>query len=338
MNPNDRVARVSDDLFDTSPVLVYGPRKAGTTLLQSLLDGGATMLMLPDELKLKYMIRPGWPFGKTAATWFIERGRSFFENWFRIASDGRSVELTGEPAVAGLTGDQVGGILDVGAYAAGLGELLRSGANDPADLLRGDARAFLAAMKSGASSCQRWASKEVGGDPEKVTELFLRCFPQGHVVYLVRQPEFIVRSIIMDRRRKGKPMSFRRLLHECRDAQNVVNFGHTHASRGGLVVSYETLTADTPHVVGRLCDELGLPRDPVHEGPTTLGRAVVVATSSRQTTKVFRQEADWKKDLTAREVLAIRLFRLIAPVYYMLKGSRKVAYGEVRALLDPRGF
>jgi hypothetical protein len=328
---------MDEDLL-SQPVLVYGPRKAGTTLLQSLLDGGSAMLMLPDELKLKYMVRPDWPFGKPAAAWFIERGRSFFGRWFRIAPDGRTVERTGDAAVAGLTGEQVSGILDPDAYAAGLGELLARGVEDPGELMRGDARAFMAALKIDKASYRGWASKEVGGDPAKVTALFLRSFPEGRVVYLVRQPEFIVRSIIMDRRRKGKAMSLRGILHECRDAQNVVNFGHAHASRGGLVVSYETLTADTQRVVNRLCDELGLPHDPVHEGPTTLGQAVVVITSSRQTTKVFRQEADWKKDLTAREVLAIRLFNSVAPAYYKLMGGRKVAYGEVRALLDPIGL
>ncbi len=38
-------------------VLVYGPRKAGTTLFQNLLDGGDQVFAYPAELKLKSFIR-----------------------------------------------------------------------------------------------------------------------------------------------------------------------------------------------------------------------------------------------------------------------------------------
>ena len=178
----------------------------------------------------------------------------------------------------------------------------------------------------------------MGGDPEHVTSLFLRSFPAGNLIYLVRQPEFIARAIIMDRRRKAKRMSFRRLLHECRDAQDVVNFGYKHALAGGLVVSYEALTENTAAITAKICGVVGLPADEVHSKPTTFGETVVVVTSSRQTTSVFRQEKEWTKDLTGREKLAVRLFRAVAPLYYRLKGRRKICYGDLRALLGAKGY
>ncbi|WAC20194.1 sulfotransferase [Luteolibacter sp. SL250] len=324
--------------FLSRPVLVYGPRKAGTTLLQSLLDGGRAMVMLPDELKLKYMSRPGWPDGKSAARWYVEKGRSCFPDLFKVAADDRTVEVKPDTGVAGLSRAELEEILDLRAYASGLEGLMRDGTAGVRELIEGEVCAFVGALKEGPGQAVCWGSKEVGGDPGHVTSLFRKCFPEGRVVYLVRQPEFISRSIIMDRRRKGKRMSFRRLVHECRDAQEVVNFGLRHALDGGLVVSYEALTGDTPAITDKICSEVGLPADPVHSGPTTLGRAVVVVTSSRQTTKVFRQESDWTKDLTAREKFAIRFFRLVGPLYYRLKGGRKVPYEELRGVLAAKGF
>jgi hypothetical protein len=37
-------------------VLIYGPRKAGTTLFQNLLDGTDDLAVYPVELKLKYFV------------------------------------------------------------------------------------------------------------------------------------------------------------------------------------------------------------------------------------------------------------------------------------------
>lgn len=336
IQPCDEQGTAGQD-FLARPVLVYGPRKGGTTLLQSLLDGGQALLMLPDELKLKDMARPGWPWKQSAARRFVERGRSFFPDLFRIGSDGKTVRVDETSSFAGLTRAQLEEILDPETYAAGLEKLLREDVGDKAELICGDVRAFVASLKGGIGGKSMWGSKEVGGNPKDVVSLFQRCFPEGRIVYLVRQPEFISRSIILNRHRKGKRMSLRSLLHECRDAQNMVNSGYDLAMRNGLVVSYEALTENPAAVTESICRELGLPADPVHSGPTTLGRPVVVMTSSRQTTDVFRQEADWRKGLTAREVLAIRLFQCLGPLYYRFHGSRKANYGELRAFLAERG-
>ncbi len=315
------------------PVLVYGPRKAGTTLLQNLLDGGQEMLMLPGELKLKYMTRPGWPAGKPAARWFVERGRGHFRNLFRVGDDGKTVQINDPRGFAALSSVPLDGIFDMQRYVAGLEGMLRENPSAPKDLILGEMRAFIAAFRDGVGNRTRWGSKEVGGVPSRIISLFKECFPEGKVVYLVRQPEFITRSIILDRRRRGKRMSLRSLIHECRDAQNVVNYGHHHHDQGGLVISYEALTENTAAVISDVCQELGLPQDPVHLGPTILGSPVVVSTSSRKTTEVFRQAGDWKDGLTFRELFAVRLFRLFGPLYYRAIGQPKTCYAALRKSL-----
>jgi len=333
---NPPAAAAGDDTFWKRPLLVYGPRKAGTTLLQSLLDGGSSILMVPDELKLKYMVRSGWPMEKPAARWFVERGRSFFPGLFRIGADGRTVEVNPGAGIAGVDRDQVDEILDLEVYASGLQEVLRDGVSDAADLIRADVRAFTRALRNGVQGAGCWASKEVGGDSEQIISLFLRCFPEGRVVYLVRQPEFIVRSVILDRRRKGGRLSLGKVLRECRSAQRVVDFGHRHALGNGVVVAYESLTENPAAVIGHVCRELGLEAESVHTGPTTFGKPVVVNTSSRNTTRVFRQENDWRKDLALREIITIRCFGLLGRLCHRLRGKRKIHYRELREMLSPR--
>lgn len=323
--------------FLARPVLVYGPRKGGTTLLQNLLDGGRTILMLPTELKLKDMARPNWPWKQSAARRFVERGRSFFPEFFRMGSDGKRLEVNATSSFSGLSREELEEIIDPKVYAAGLEKLLCENVSDPAGLIRGDVSAFVTSLRNGIEGKERWASKEVGGVPKNVVALFQKIFPEGQIVFLVRQPEFIVRSIIHDRRRKGKRMSMRSLLHECRDAQNLVNAGSEHARRNGLVVSYEALTENTAAVIENICRELGLPTDPIHSTPTALGRQVVVTTSSRKTTEVFRQESDWRKGLGLREKLAIRFCQLFGPLYFRFQGEGMADYGDLRALLAKEG-
>ena len=128
-------------------------------------------------------------------------------------------------------------------------------------------------------------------------------------------------------------MGLRKLLHECKDAQNVVNFGLKHARGGGLVVSYESLTENPGAVMESVCRELELPVHPIHSSPTTLGKPVVVVTSSRPTTEVFRQITDWKSGLSRKEILAITLFQLLAPLFYRLKGGKMVRYQELHSFV-----
>ncbi len=91
---------------------------------------------------------------------------------------------------------------------------------------------------------------------------------------MVRQPEFIVRSIILDRQRKGKRMSARSILHECFDAQNVIQEGYEVAVSGeAAVVVYEELTENPMTGIEKLCGEIGIPYEPVNAGPDDIGSA-----------------------------------------------------------------
>ena len=290
------------------PVLVYGPRKAGTTLLQSLLDGSPALLMIPGELKLKVFVRRKGRSKEDPMGLFVERGRSIFAALFERKPGGQGIQAKDGPEFSGLSRARLSALFDAGEYVARLSELLARKPTNLGGILTGDASAFAASLRGGHGDTTRWASKEVGGDPGEVLDLFLQHFPRGRIVFAVRQPEFVVRSILLKRRRKGGRMSIRRIFHECRDAQNIVSYCHNHALGRDVVVAYERLTADTAREIARICQELKIPFDEIMTVPTTLGEPVVVHTSSRQTTKVFHWEGNWWDDLTWREVLVIRLF------------------------------
>ncbi|MEF8848944.1 MAG: hypothetical protein V5A68_07410, partial [Candidatus Thermoplasmatota archaeon] len=53
-------------------VLIYGPRKAGTTLLDNLLDGNSELFVHPRELKIKHFINSIWPAQPNATENFVK--------------------------------------------------------------------------------------------------------------------------------------------------------------------------------------------------------------------------------------------------------------------------
>ncbi len=314
------------------PILVYGPRKAGTSLLQNLLDGGSQLLMVPGELKLKAFTRKGRHASNDIERVFLQRGRSMFKAMLDFSDFGQP-GLKSEFRFSGLKREELEGLVDLESYVRQLGEMARTPGLGLRDALDADAAAFQSAIRMAPRPSGRWASKEVGGLPARIIGLFHRCYPEGMVVLLVRQPEFVVRSVILDRRRKGKPLGPRRLLRECHDVQRVITYCARHgASIGRIVVRYEDLTRSPEPVVRSICEAVGIAFEPVMTRPTTLGRTVVVDTSSRPTATVFKQESNWRKDLRALEIWVIwTYFRLLGPLAALLRGRRFVRYSRFSA-------
>lgn len=316
------------------PLLVYGARKSGTTLVQSMLDGGASLPMVPGELKLKYIVKKRWikSRSRSLAQWYPKAGRSIFP---------LTPEAGKEPEpIGGLTREQLAPFLDLEKYAAGLDAIAVQDDLTLAEILREDASAFLGALKADVRSAKFWGSKEVGGQTVEILRLFRECFPDGMLVLVLREPVYTVRSILLNRLRRGNhPGGMRSIIHEFVDAQRVLNEAHREASEGNaVIVTYEKLTADPAGESKLLCERLGIPFEEIFSRPTTLGQEMVVDTSSRQTTKVFRQVADWREGLTRKQVFTLNLCRILGPVAYRLRGKRMVPYAEMTQLLDSKAL
>jgi hypothetical protein len=250
-------------------VLVYGPRKAGTTLFQNLLDGTDALAVYPAELKLKYFVK-NRPEGRLVDAY---RARS------RVAEI-KSPHFSIDKYQA-LWRDE---------SDAGLGALIRR-----------DMAHMLAASDSRVTP-KLWAAKEVGGRTEAILQEWRRLFPQGRVLFILRDPLMVTRAVLNDRRRKERELSAWQIARETVDPLRVVATAARHLGKAGTFgIAYEDLVADTPGTMKRVAAFLGIPFDEVLTRPTLFGEPVVVRTASRPEKEVFRSDEKWDDGLTARE-------------------------------------
>jgi hypothetical protein len=316
-------------MFHNAPILVYGPRKGGTTLLQSLLDGGQDVVMLPGELKLKWLAQRTQLSPQQFAEYYAQRGRLDFQ--FLLQRDERNQvlkPLRAKPSYhfASFSTEQTNQIFDPARYAHSLEELRHQTFDASthealaSQILTQDVDAFIAALKTPNPNWKTWGSKEVGGDTRVVLE--------DKIVFLVREPVFVVRSIITDRRRKNQTMSAGQIWRECREAQNIISAAFEYSHRE-LMVTYENLTTDVESEMKRVAEYLGISDEKCLTNPTTLGIEMIVRTASREEKGVFKQSPDWRTNLTPREIRVISLFQKLAPTLYKLRGQNFVSYATL---------
>jgi hypothetical protein len=338
--------------FLENAVLVYGPRKSGTTLLQSLLDGGAQMLMLPGEAKIKFLFEPrvGAPYLLRYA--LQENG----DDWtFARATIGAGAleRIPGGVHLPGLSLEETARVFDLEKYRDKLKELhaaqpdhtyekLARGDTAPHreySRMQNDVRAEVAAFAacvhgreySHSETAPRfkcWAIKEVGGHPQKIIERWRALVPNLKIIFLVRDPRFVVRSIILDRRRKGIRLGFFKIWKECEAAQDIVGAAFSQKLDCDVIVSYEQLTRDTPTEMQRIAKVIGIEWTHRLSAPTMLGQSAVVRTSSQKTDRVFQSEKSWDDDLFPYQKRAIRWFYCLAPIFYKWRGRAFVRYHE----------
>jgi hypothetical protein len=266
-------------------VLVYGPRKAGTTLFQNLLDGSPALFAYPAELKLKYFARhPGKAddietyFAKSRVT--TAKSANF---------DPAPYEAAWRQALAGKTLKGLGGFIRFDAFAV---------------------RQGVGAM---SEEPQLWCAKEVGGPTDAILGLWRRHFPQGKALFIVREPLMVTRAVLNDRRRKDRKLSLREIVRETLDPMRVVAAQAKHLGDPDVhIVSYEHLVADTEGVMRGIAAFLGIPFDSILTRPSTFGEVQVVRTSSRQTADVFAPAQSWKDGLDDREIRIVSRVSAIA--------------------------
>ena len=336
--------------FLNNAVLVYGPRKSGTTLLQSLLDGGAQMLMLPGEAKIKFLFEP-----RVGAPYLL---RYAFQNenkdWMfeRATIGARALEKVPDGVhLPGLSLEETARVFDLQPYRDALKKLhdaepnhtyerIACGDASPhreysqaAEEMRAEVQSFASSVRGREYSqsetpphFKSWAIKEVGGHPRAIIESWRAIVPNLKVVFLVREPRFIVRSIILDRRRKGVQLGFFKIWKECESAQDTVGAAFSRKFDCDIVVSYEQLTRDTQAEMKRIAKTIGIDWEEKLGAPTMLCASAVVRTSSEKTAQVFKSEKNWDADLLPYQKRAIRCFHLLAPIFYKLRGRKFVRY------------
>ena len=283
-------------------LLIYGPRKGGTTLFQSLLDGGDEVFVYPAELKLKYFVRKPkltpheyWSLSKLPANssgdekqsgggqiWDPE---SYFAHTRRHSI---SVSLFNRSGYdADWTTDE-------------------SGSSHVSELIRKDIVRVFRNSTARRSKPRLWCAKEVGGRPNTILTLWKQIFPEGRVLLLARNPRMVARAVLNDRRMVGRNPSIWNIIKQTYEPMAVNACIVQQLERGNaFALSYEDLVSNTPDSMKALARFLGIKYGTFLLEPSILGQKVVVRTSSRRDQKIFVSDAVWSDGLTRREWVVI---------------------------------
>ena len=276
----------SDRTWMDNAILVYGPRKAGTTLFQNLLDGSDDLMVYPTELKLKEFIRHRWGSPQDVDR-YVASSRIVGVDSPRISQEKYARQWQ-------AFADDVQG-------------------NSLASLIRHDLRAVRAAADGVAAHPVAWVAKEVGSPSHQIIELWRELFPMSKVIFIVREPAMITRAVLNDRRRTSRRLSLRQIAHQTIDPLRVLRAqSELMGEPWSLTVRYEDVVARTASTMRRVTKFLGVPYSPIFERPTLFGEDVVVRTASRPTPGIFQPETDWRDGLTPRERRTVSLTRAVA--------------------------
>ena len=289
-------------------VLVYGPRKGGTTLLQNLLDGGDHLFVIWTEHKSKFLVSHDWGQRHNREV-DIDRYRS----WSRVAT-------VSSPR------------LSQDSYAKLRDRLAPSGPTlGLQHLMRHDVLNVYHSVTPRPPTPKLWCAKDVGGKTDRMLKLWFDSFPDGRALFIVRDPLMATRAILNDRRRKGARLTLRQIAREVLISSRVVKAQTKFLDDPRiLAIAYEQLVADTRAVMRRVADFLGVPYSEHFERPSIFGDAVVVSTSSRETKDVFAEQAKWFHGLTLRERAVVSVVR----GYASLLHSYRLDYRALRRRLD----
>ncbi|MEB3331443.1 MAG: sulfotransferase [Synechococcaceae cyanobacterium] len=273
--------------------LIHGPRKGGTTLLQSLLDSADGLMMRPGELKLKRLYVPRMMGLEDDGQIFAE-----LSDWYN-----------GSDQYYGDLGTQYRAALDAG-IAAGLP------VHQLVALELEQLRVRLAPDVVPAARLVI-AFKEVGGRLDAVLQATRLLFPRLKVVLICRSPLAVSSAIYRSRRRRGQRMGLRSLVQQALEPwQVLLRQMRLFGCPGLFFLSYESLVQDPPAAAGRLERFLELPAGTLNFEATTLfGRPTTSRTASRDTSRVFLSEAPWQRGLVPTEILLV----LLAMVWFRLR-------------------
>lgn len=284
-------------------MLLYGPRKAGTTLVLNLVDGSDELVVYPSEVKLKLLERVYWDGDVEASRETFYRGSYILGGEYPGFSSEQYEKLAREtPFDEGLRGALLADV-----------ENLYASIDDPPARPKG------------------WVFKEVGGDPGKVLRLFRHLFHDGRVVLIVRDPRMVARAILRNRRRRGIRLSLRQTVDEVVEAfrwtaqvRRFADDPRTH------VVSYERLTeGHLREEMHALAEHLDVAYTDRFEEPTIFGHPVVVKTSSRESAGVFSSDASWRDGLRPLEMAVVAAVTTATRLYYRVRHGLDT---------DPRGL
>ncbi|MCB1377026.1 MAG: sulfotransferase [Alphaproteobacteria bacterium] len=298
-------------------ILIYGPRKGGTTLFQNLLDGGDDLFVYPAELKLKFLAHTP----ELSPTEYFSQSKLPANNpaaMPRTAADGTwdpdaYFRHTREYNVSAEAFDRAGYEAAWKADAETRQPVAR--------LIRLDAIRVFENSRFRHASPRMWCAKEVGGHSGRVLDLWKKIFPQGRLLLITRDPLMVVRSVLHDRRRVNQRPSIWNIIKQTYDPMAVnATVARLATNKDVHVLSYEDLVATPEATMRKVADFLGIAFTAKLTQPTLLGEQVVVRTSSRVEKNIFISDATWTDGLTLREKLVVGAVHALLRFWPGLRG------------------
>jgi hypothetical protein len=285
-------------------ILIYGPRKAGTTLFHNLLDGSSELFVYPAELKAKSFVKTRWDIAAPSQ--------------YRAHVRADQLERAG---------------IDVPTYNARWDEAAQGRSKETlATLIKTDATIVFGC--SGLKDRPKmWCAKDVGGRTHAITSLWRSLFENAKFVFILRDPRMVTRSVLLDRRRKGRRLSVRKIIRETYDPMRVITAQAKYVHDPAVsMITYEDLVGNTADTMKHIAGVLGITYSKALESPSIFGKPVVVRTSSRKVKSVFASKALWYDDLTWRERIVVLTTRAVC----RLLPAFNARYKDLRCAIKAR--
>jgi hypothetical protein len=293
----------SADWFENA-VLVYGPRKAGTTLLHNLLDGGGELFVYPEELKLKRLVVAEAKSPGDAAK-YRKRSRILKARLPRFDSpryDAAWASAVAQPQAWTLK-----------------------------KLIRADLAFVLDSIQGGSPQRHKaWCAKEVGGDTAAVVDWWIASFAAPKIVFILRNPLMVTRAVLNDRRRKQRRLPIAEIVRETWDPLKVLRAQQALLHRPEIVaVAYERLVADPASAMAKIAAFLQIENGAYLTMPSIFGEPVTVRTASQAKAGIFGSDAQWHDGLPLRERIVVAL----ASAFARLMPGLRVDYAKMVSVL-----
>ncbi len=263
-------------------VLIYGPRKSGSTLLQRMIDG-SDLFVLPGETKIKSY--PKFPSGDLL-------DEAMTDDFFRASK--RNLKDFKLDTYDRIVRQKSGLIKNIRGYI---------------DL---DIEASLGGFGYHIADCKGWCIKEVGGDPDYIISKFLEAYPEGKVIMIFRNPRYVARSVYMKKKSNNKIIDIPKIIREAKAPWQVMARQKKYLEMPNVYrVDYEKLVGDPASTMRSVAGFLEIPFNDVLTHPTMNGQNSIVRSSSRKTDRVFISQTGLREGITLSEFLVIKVIALL---------------------------
>lgn len=263
-------------------VLIYGPRKSGTTLFQRLLDGGNELFVHPSETKIKYFIS----LQKKYPEPFSAINKKSVEMYFRVRKKRWK-------------------IVENDTYIKYIRDHYKS-VKSLADYINLDVKAAKVALGKEEILPGDWAIKEISGNTSEILNSFSETFKDGKILIIFRDPRRVASAVYREKKRSGTNISLKRGWSIAKESYSTISELSKFVNNERVMfVYFEELIQNTEIQMRRVADFLNISFTDIFLKPTINGIDCIVPTSSRPIKQVFKETRPLYKNIKLWQYLFI---------------------------------